>query len=158
MKKYLMAALTAVAVMASSVQAQDKDGDDRFAKAFFDPQLVLKHAKEINLTAPQRKSIMDAIKKIQGELVPLQLDMTEPALEMAELVEQTTVDEAAAVAKADKVLKIENEVKKMQMALLIRIKNVLTKEQQAQLRTLRDSGRGDAPDGSDDAANQEETR
>lgn len=158
MKKYLLVALALMSLaVTSGARAQDKD-DDRFAKAFFDPQLVLKHAKEINLSAAQRKTIMDAIKKVQADLVPLQLDMTEPALEMADLVEQTTVDEVAAVAKADKVLKIENEVKKMQMVLLIRIKNVLTRDQQAQLRTLRDGSRGDAPDGGDDAANQEETR
>ena len=82
--------------------------------------------------------------------------MAEPAVEMTELVEQVTVDEAAAVAKADKVLKLENEVKKMQMMMLIRIKNTLTKEQQTQLRTLRESGRGNEPDGGDAAAQPSE--
>lgn len=153
MNKFWLIASILVGLISAPAWAQEKK-DDRFEKAFFDPQLVLKHAKEIGLSAGQRKTMMDAIKKIQSDLVPLQLDMAEPALEMAELVEQTTVDEAAAVAKADQVLKIENEVKKMQMMLLIRIKNALTKEQQAQLRVLRDSGRGDAPDGGD--ANEEE--
>lgn len=130
--------------------------DDRFEKALFDPQLVLKHARDINLTAQQRSTIMDALKKIQSELVPLQLDMAEPALEVVELLEEPTVDEGAAVAKVDQLLKIENEVKKMQMVLLIRIKNVLTKEQQSRLRALRDGGRGDNPDGGQAAAHEEE--
>jgi Spy/CpxP family protein refolding chaperone len=57
------------------------------------------------------------------------------------------VDEAQALARADKMLKIENEVKKAQMSLLIRIKNILTREQQDRLRAIRDgkSG-GDAPE------------
>ena len=37
----------------------------------------------------------------------------------------------------DEVLKIENEVKKQQAKLLVRIKNALTAEQQARLRELR---------------------
>jgi len=132
--------------------------DDRFEKALFDPQLVLKRARDIGLTPQQRSTIMDAIKKIQSELVPLQLEMAEPALEMAELLEESTVDEAAAVAKADKVLKIENEVKKMQMMLLIRIKNVLTKEQQSRLRAYRDGERGNGPADGDDAVDEETPR
>jgi Spy/CpxP family protein refolding chaperone len=142
-------------VGAAPSQGQEKK-DDRLEKALFDPQLVLKHARDIGLTSQQRSTIMDAIKKIQVELVPLQLDMAEPALEMVEMLEEQTVDEAAAVAKADKVLKIENEVKKMQMMLLIRIKNALTKEQQSRLRVLRDGGRGDGPDGGEEAAHKEE--
>ena len=148
-----VAAVTA-SMVAGSVTAQEAK-DDRFEKAFFDPQLILKHAKEIGLSAQQRQTMMDAIKKGQSALVPLQLDMAEPALEMAELIEETTVDEAAAVAKADLVLKLENEVKKTQMAMLIKIKNVLTKEQQIRLRAIRDGGRGDEPD-ADASANPEE--
>lgn len=149
--------VTLAASVVSSIAAQEKK-DDRFEKAFFDPQLVLKHAKDIGLTAQQRTAMMDAIKKIQGELVPLQLDMTEPALELAELIEEPVVDEAAAVAKADRVLRIENDVKKKQMSLLIKIKNVLTKEQQARLRAIRDGGRGDDPNDGGDAVQQEEGR
>lgn len=152
--RWLAAATAALVVAAAPIQAQEKK-DDRFEKAFFDPELVLKHARDIGLSPEQRRTIVDVIKKIQAELVPLQLDMAEPALEMAEIIEETTVDEAAAVAKADKVLKIENEVKKMQMALLIRIKNVLTKEQQTRLRVLREGGREDDARGGD-AANEEE--
>ncbi|MBM4185908.1 MAG: hypothetical protein FJ206_01225 [Gemmatimonadetes bacterium] len=153
-----MAWLVLVATLGGSNLAAQEKKDDRFEKAFFDPQLVLRHAREIGLSAQQRATMMDAIKKIQAELVPLQLDMAEPALEMAELIEQPVVDEAAAVAKAEQVLKLENEVKKKQMALLIKIKNVLTKDQQARLRAIRDGGRGDDSDDGSDAANEEAGR
>lgn len=138
----------ALFVVATPVAAQEKK-DDRFEKAFFDPQLVLQRSKEIGLSTQQRQQILDAVKKAQTELVPLQLDMAEPALEMIELVEEPRIDEAAALAKADKMLKIENEVKKAQMSLLIRIKNILTREQQDRLRAIRDGGRRDEPDQED---------
>jgi Spy/CpxP family protein refolding chaperone len=150
MKSWLLAA-AAVLSLAGPAQAQEKK-DDRFAKALFDPQLVLQHAKDIGMTAPQRSAILDAVKRAQTDLVPLQLEMAEPALELTEIIEETKVDEASALAKADKMLKIENEVKKAQMSLLIKIKNILTKEQQDRLRTIR----GDGKSGGDDAAANEE--
>lgn len=143
----VVAGLMAVATPAV---AQEKK-DERFEKAFFDPQLVLQRAKDIGLTPQQRSAILEVIKKAQIELVPLQMDMAEPALELVELIEEAKVDEAGALAKADKMLKIENEVKKVQMGLLIRIKNLLTKDQQDRLRGIRDGRRGDGLGGNDGA-------
>lgn len=145
MKRVLLAA-AALLALAGSARAQEKK-DDRFAKALFDPQLVLQHAKDIGMTPQQRSAILDVVKKAQAELVPLQLDMTEPALELTEIIEETKVDEAAALAKAEKMLKIENEVKKAQMSLLIKIKNILTKEQQDRLRTIRGDAKSDGDGG-----------
>ncbi|MBL8989511.1 MAG: hypothetical protein JNJ80_24790 [Gemmatimonadetes bacterium] len=147
-------ALVAAAALAGPALGQEKK-DDRFEKAFFDPQLVLQRSRDIGLTAQQRQTILDAVKKAQIDLVPLQLEMAEPALEMVELIEETRVDEAAALAKADKMLRIENEVKKAQMSLLIRIKNVLTKEQQDRLRAIRDGGRREDDAGGLESPNQE---
>ena len=150
--KSLAVGLILVILGSVAAAAQDKK-DDAFQQALFAPELVLKHAREIGLTAQQRRAIMDDIKRTQTELVPLQTDMMEPALDLVELLEQTQVDEAAVLPKVEQVLKIENEVKKRQIALLIRIKNALTREQQARLRVLRDrdagkNGAADAADGS----------
>lgn len=149
-----VAGWVAVLALAAAAPARGQDKkDDRFARALFDPQLVLQHAKDIGLSAQQRAAILDFVKKAQADLVPLQLDMTEPALELTEIIEETKVDEAAAIAKADKMLKIENEVKKAQMSLLIKIKNALTKEQQDRLRVIRGDGKGDGDH--DELFNQE---
>ena len=150
--KTWMLALAALGLLGRPAAAQEKK-DDRFEKAFFDPQLVLQKSRDIGLSAQQRSAILEVVKKAQIELVPLQLEMTEPALDLVELVEQPKVDEAAALAKAEKMLKIENEVKRAQMSLLIRIKNILTREQQDRLRAIRDAGRGDGSD--NDAPHQE---
>lgn len=124
-------------VSAGPVAAQER-GNDRLEKAMFDPQLVLQRARDIGLTAQQRTRILDAVKAIQTELVPLQLEMAEPALDLLDLVEQETVDEPAALARADQLLQVENRVKRLQMSLLIRIKNILSAEQQRRLRAIRD--------------------
>ena len=150
-----LAGLALVTALAAPAMAQEKK-DDRFEKAFFDPQLVLQRSRDIGLSQAQRQQILDAVKKAQTELVPLQLDMAEPALDLVELVEETRVDEAAALAKADRMLAIENEVKKAQMSLLIRIKNILTREQQDRLRAIRDGGRRD--DSRDDSQSPDQER
>ena len=130
--------------------AQDKK-NDALERALFPPELVFKHASDIGLKPAQRQAIVDAIKGIQGDLVGLQLEMAEPAQELLALLEQPRVDESAALAKVDRILTIERDVKKMQMSLLLRIKNALTPEQQSRLRMLRDRDprgeRNDSPEG-----------
>ena len=127
---------------ANPVRAQNPKPDDAFAQALFDPQLVLRHAQAIGLTAAQRRTILDDLRNTQVALGPLQANMTEPALDLVELLNQPRIDEARVTAKMDQVLKIENEVKKQQATLLVRIKNVLTVEQQARLRELRTADAG----------------
>ena len=136
--------LAAVTLWSSGLVAQEKK-DDEFARAVFAPELALKHARDIGVTAEQRRAIMDHLKEAQTELAPLQIDLTSAALELLDLLDQPRVDEAAALAKSAQVLRIENEVKRVQLALLIRIKNALTRDQQSRLRDLRD-GRGGGGD------------
>lgn len=149
MNKLIVGCALLMMAFAAPASAQGRPGQpDAFAEALFDPQLVLKNAQGIGLTPGQRKTILDEIKAAQIALAPLQADMTEPAMELVEMLGQSKVEEARVLAKIDQVLRVENEVKKRQTALLVRIKNALTPEQQDKLRALRkiqDAGReGDA--------------
>lgn len=146
-RSVLTAVAAALLATASLAAGQNPKPDDAFAQALFDPQLVLRHAQAIGLTPAQRRTIFDELKATQTALAPLQANMTEPALDLIELLGHTRVDEAKVVAKMDQVLEIENEVKKKQAALLVRIKNTLSPEQQARLRELRNAeGTGRKPD------------
>jgi Spy/CpxP family protein refolding chaperone len=135
--RWIAMGLAAFLVCAAPAAGQNPKPDDAFAQALFDPQLVLRHAQTIGLSTAQRRTILDELKTTQTALAPLQADMTEPALELIELLGQSKVDEPRVLAKMDQVLRIENEVKKRQAGLLVRIKNVLTPEQQTRLRELR---------------------
>ena len=142
MTRWVLMGLAVLLASASSALGQNPKPDDAFAQALFDPQLVLRHSQAIGLTPAQRRTILDELKATQTALGPLQANMTEPALDLIELLGQARVDEARVVAKMDQVLKIENEVKKQQATLLVRIKNALTPEQQARLRELRNAESG----------------
>jgi Spy/CpxP family protein refolding chaperone len=58
-------------------------------------------------------------------------------------IEQDPVDEQQVLAQLDKVLNAEREVKRTQIALMVRIKNKLKPEQQARLRQLRSKPGGE---------------
>jgi Spy/CpxP family protein refolding chaperone len=143
-----------VAGSASALQGQDKKAEDAFAKALFAPELVLKYAGEIGLKPAQRQTIIDLIKRVQGDLVGVQLEMAEPAQELLTILEQPQVDETQALSKVDRVLTLERDVKKMQLSLLIKIKNALTREQQERLKSLRRRDGGESS-GSVEDANEE---
>ena len=150
MTRWVVTIMTALLLSApSGAAAQNPKPDDAFAQALFDPQLVLRHAQAIALTPAQRRTILDELKATQTALAPLQANMMEPALDLIEMLGQTRVDEAKVVAKMDQVLEIENEVKKKQAVLLVRIKNALSPEQQARLRELRAAEGGRKPDDDD---------
>lgn len=146
MTRWMALGMTVLLAWATPAAAQNPKPDDAFAQALFDPQLVLRYAQTIGLSAAQRRTILDELKTTQTALAPLQADMMEPALELIELLGQSRVDETRVSAKMDQVLRIENEVKKRQAVLLIRIKNALTPEQQSRLRELRKSEGSDRRD------------
>jgi len=64
---------------------------------------------------------------------------------MASLVKQPRVDEPQVLAQLEKVLAIEREIKRAQVALLVRIKNNLTPEQQTKLLEIRNKSENKQP-------------
>jgi Spy/CpxP family protein refolding chaperone len=47
------------------------------------------------------------------------------------------VDESRVLGQADRILALEKEIKKTHLTLLVRVKNLLTREQQAKLSEIR---------------------
>ena len=120
---------------ASVVAAQEPEPE--FAKYLFPPELVMQHQQNLRLTPEQRTSITQAIRDLQLKVVDLQWKMQDEAQKLTELVQGARVDEAQTLAQVDRVLGIEREIKRAHMALLVRIKNLLTPEQQDALRNVK---------------------
>jgi Spy/CpxP family protein refolding chaperone len=111
--------------------------DDHIAQTLFAPELVMKFRQEINLDDNQSRAIKEAIQKAQTKFVDLQWDMQSEQQKLIQLLKAQPVDEGAALSQVDRVLNLEHEVKKTQLSLLIRIKNLLSSSQQAKLNELR---------------------
>ena len=110
---------------------------DELAQNLFAPEIVLKFRQEIGLDANQSKALKEMIQKAQTKFLDLQWDMQAETEKLASLLKARQVDSAAALAQVDRVLTLEREVKKTQLALLIGIKNLLSNTQQDQLVELR---------------------
>jgi Spy/CpxP family protein refolding chaperone len=110
---------------------------DELAQNLFAPEIVLKFRQEIGLDASQSKALKEMIQKAQAKFLDLQWDMQAETEKLASLLKARQVDSAAALAQVDRVLTLERDVKKTQLALLIGIKNLLSNTQQDQLVELR---------------------
>jgi Spy/CpxP family protein refolding chaperone len=132
------ALVLAAAVLASPLFAQGPPpGPDVIAQNVFPPDLVMKHGSEIGLDDQQRAAMKEAITKAQARMLDVQWDMQAESEKLVRLLQARPVDESAVLAQADKVLGLERDVKKAQLSLLVRIKNLLTPAQQAKLSELR---------------------
>ena len=116
--------------------AMPPDGDP-LAGSFFPPELVMAHQQEVGLSETQRLFIQVAMKTTQAKFVDLQFQMSGEVEKLQHLVQSTSVDEAKTLEQVDRVLAVEREIKHAQLALMIKIKNQLTEQQQAALAKLR---------------------
>jgi len=128
------------ALFAMTAWADEPPGADQVSKNLFPPELIIQHREDIGLDEAQSKSLKDSVQQAQAKFLDLQWDMQAETGKFVHLLHAPRIDEAAALAQADKVLAIETAVKKAQLSLLIRIKNLLTPEQQQKLEQLRKSG------------------
>lgn len=124
-----------------TVLAETPPGEDPLARHVFPPELVMKHQQEIGLTDRQRETIKGEIQKVQSKFLDLQWQMQKEMEKLVSLLDGKTADESKTLAQADALMRLETETKKMHLAMLVRIKNLLTEEQQARLARLREGGR-----------------
>jgi Spy/CpxP family protein refolding chaperone len=122
--------------LAAPVAAQGNP-DDLFGRHLFPPELVMQNQQRIGLRPEQRTAMTQAIQEVQSRIVDVQWRMQEETQKLAALLEKTSPSQADVLAQVDRVLDVEREIKRAHMAMLVRIKNLLTAEQQAMLRSLR---------------------
>jgi Spy/CpxP family protein refolding chaperone len=129
--------MIAVLLAASGLAAQQPQEHDPIGENLFPPDLVLSNQKAIGLDDAQKAFVRSEVLKAQTRFTELQFQLQDAMETMAGLLKQNPVDETQVLAQLDKVLNTEREVKRTQIALMVRIKNKLTAEQQARLHQLR---------------------
>jgi Spy/CpxP family protein refolding chaperone len=124
-----------------------------FLHELFPPSLIMQHQSDIGLTDAQRDAITKEMTDVQKAVVDLRWQLEEKTAALTKLLAADKIDEGAAMAQADQVLQLEDRLKHLRLAFLIRVKNLLTPAQQETLRKLPPSERhehrgphgGDAP-------------
>lgn len=120
--------------------------DDPIARTLYEPELIMQHRRAIDLSDRQRDDISRAIRELQGQVVSLQWDLREQADALATELNKPRVDLDRALDRMSRVLQTEGKIKQARLTLLVRIKNVLTPEQQEMLRKLRDRPNDGVPE------------
>jgi Spy/CpxP family protein refolding chaperone len=136
MKVLLLIVLSCLTGLTSAETAVPGPADE-LGQQLFPPDLVLKYHQDIGLDENQSKALKALVQQAQSKFLDLQWDMQVEAGKLVQLVRVPHVDESAAIAQAERVLNLERDVKKAQLSLLIRIKNVLSSAQQEKLLALR---------------------
>jgi len=126
-------------VLTAPLQAQSApQATDPIARTLFEPELIMKHRRAINLTDEQRDAISRLIRDLQGQVVNLQWEMQEQTESLATELARPRVDLDRALDRMGRVMQTERKIKEAHLTLLVRIKNLLRPEQQDALRKLKD--------------------
>ena len=97
----------------------------------------MEHQDELALTKEQFTAIRAAVVEVQGAVAEHEWDLREAYMRVLEDLDESPVDDEKVLANIEKVLLAENEVKKRQVALLIKLRNLLTDEQMEILQSLQ---------------------
>jgi len=132
-------------------QGQPPQPPDPFGDAMFPPEMIMQHARELNLTQEQKTFMREEINRTTTRFNDLQWQLQDAMEALHETMKTNSVNEQLALSQLDKVLDNERQIKRAHMELAIRIKNKLTAAQQMKLQSMRPptrmGGPGQGPDG-----------
>ncbi|MDH3222554.1 MAG: hypothetical protein OEO23_02470 [Gemmatimonadota bacterium] len=122
--------------------AQEREAEpDPFTDVFFAPEFIMQNRRAIDLTDEQRDAITSVIQEFQGRAVSSQFELLDEVQTLVEILSDPDVDLDRAMDQVDQFLDTENDVKRAQFELLIRIKNILRPDQQRILLDIREGRR-----------------
>lgn len=119
--------------------ARPQAGPDPIGGKLFPPELIMSRQAELGIDERQRDAILKEIERAQAQFPRLQWQLQAATEQLSSLLEAPKIDEAKALAQAGEVMKLETEIKKTHLALLIRIRNLLTDAQRTKLQEIRRS-------------------
>ena len=136
MRKGLLVLLAFACVgMEAATAAGPKD--DVFKGKLFAPNVILENQAELSLSKQQFTDIRKAVVEVQGNVAEHEWDVREAYQKIMAELDKSPIDEARVLEYVGAALRAENEVKKLQVTMLIQLKNLLTDEQIAYLESVR---------------------
>ncbi|MEL6277164.1 MAG: hypothetical protein AAFU03_18840 [Bacteroidota bacterium] len=128
--KYLIATILTVFFLSPCVS-------QGFEQYLYPPEMVIKLGPKIGLTADQERSIKTTFKETQHQFIDLKWELDRHGEDLKEELAKTRVDPEKSQALLQKLLTLENQIKMLQIGLHVKVKNLLTEEQQIKLDQLR---------------------
>ena len=141
MKTTVRVTVAAVFVLAtigaSFAQGPPPGGRDPIGERMFPPELIMAHQNALGLDDDQKRAILSEIQSAQSRFSELQWTLHDAMETLGDLLDEEPADEARVMERLDEVLDAEREVKRTQLTLMIRVKNLLTAAQREQLMELK---------------------
>ena len=119
-----------------SYAQQPGAGKDVFKGKLFPPNVVLEHQDALGLTKEQFTAIRTAVVEVQSNVAEHEWDLRMAYQEVLRELDNSPIDDDKVLEFVDAALKAENKVKKLQVAMLIELRNLLTDEQMDYLREV----------------------
>lgn len=111
--------------------------EDVFKGKLFAPNVILESKSELDLSKQQFTEIRRVVVEVQANVAEHEWDIAEAYQNIMDELDQSPINEEKVLEHVGAALRAENEVKKLQVAMLIQLKNLLTDEQIAHLESLR---------------------
>ncbi len=145
-------ALALISVASVTAQAQQRSGMGKnmdrgmgmgigtgaFDRVFFSPQIIMRNQQEINLTDAQRETIQKLTAELHSKHSAMRWDLQNELQTLKDMIDSNKeVDITEANAQLEKVLVMENDMKRSAFEVMMKIKNELSEEQIDKLSELR---------------------
>ncbi len=127
--------VAAVAIFSLGIAVAADNKENPFKGKLFAPNEILENQAELGLTKDQFTEIRATVVEVQGNLSEYEWDMREAYLKLMAELDESPISEDRVLEHAEVAMRAENQVKKHQMAMLVRLKNILTAEQIAYLES-----------------------
>jgi Spy/CpxP family protein refolding chaperone len=108
-----------------------------FSQHLIPPELIMQNQGRLRITEAQRTAIMQEINKVQETATQAQWRVADESEKLNDLLARDNAPEADVIAQAERLMNWESAVKRAQLTMLIRIRNVLTQDQLTMLREMR---------------------
>jgi Spy/CpxP family protein refolding chaperone len=132
--------LAALAGAPAALSAQQPPAPADPLASLFTPELIMQHRRAIELTDGQRDQITRMIGELQGRVTQLQWELLDEMEQLERILNGPRVDLDRSLDQMERVLDREAQIKRAHLEMLVRIKNLLRPEQQAELTRLKGAG------------------
>ncbi len=110
---------------------------DVFQGKLFALNIILEHQDALGLSKEQYTAIRAAVVVVQGSIAEHEWDLRQACQKVLADLDESPVDADKVLKNVEAALLAENKVKQLQVAMLIRLRNLLTDEQMAFLRSVK---------------------
>ena len=136
--KILLLSTIAITLLAP-LTALSADPADPIKKLLYPPDLIMNYRSELKLDKQQENTIREELRETQSVVFDLRWQMKDESERLAEMLQATPINESAVLSQADKVMGLEQQVKRTHLAMLVRLKNMMNDTQREQLMEYRES-------------------